>query len=121
MLIALIVIILFIFGYNKYSDYQRFNSETIAYPIDDSIDLDYYDQEVVYNYHQAIEEHNTFIGSQWSMNRIDLRNPEDDNEETQAAVKAFSKTKGKIAFYEAQLKLSKEAKTKGFPMGLSCR
>lgn len=113
LLIALIVIILLIFGYNKYSDYQRFNSETIAYTIDDSIDLDYYDQEVLYNYHQAIEEHNSFIGSQWSINGIDVRNPEDDNEETQAAVKAFSKIKGKIAFYEAPLKLSKKAKDQG--------
>lgn len=112
-IIFLLVIILAIIGYSQYQKYQRFSLKNYEYKTSDSIDLYYHDKDVLYDYYKAIEEVNNYIGSQWSINRIDVRSPEDDDAKTKLAVDTYSKKLAKVKYYEAQLKKSKVLKDKG--------
>ncbi len=112
-IIFLLVIILAIIGYSQYKQYQRFSLKNYEYEISDNIDLDYHDKSSLYKYYEAIEGVNTYIGSQWSLNRIDVRSPEDDDAETKLAVDTYSKKLAKVKYYEAQLEKSKALKNKG--------
>lgn len=112
-IIVLILIILLIFGYNKYADYQRFQTVEARHQPSENIDVDFYDQEVVYNYYEAIEGYNSHIQTQWSANGIDVRNPEQDDEQTLQAVARLSSLKAKITYYQSKLEKSKLAKENG--------
>lgn len=112
-IIFLLVIILAIIGYGQYKQYQRFSLKNYEYKISDNIDLDYHDKSSLYKYYEAIEGVNSYIGSQWSLNRIDVRSPEDDDAETKLAVDTYTRKLAKVKYYEAQLVKSKSLKEKG--------
>ena len=112
-LIAILVVIVLIFAYSEYKEYKRFNPPNSSYTISEAIDLNYFDQSVVYNYNDAIQNLNGYIATQWSANGIDVKNPESDDEETQFAVAEYNKKLAKIKFYEAKLEQSKGLKSKG--------
>jgi len=112
-IIFLLVIILAIIGYSQYKQYERFSFKNYEYEISDKIDLDYHDKSSLYKYYEAIEGVNSYIGSQWSLNRIDVRSPEDDDAETKLAVDTYTKKLAKVKHYEAQLEKSKALKDKG--------
>lgn len=112
-LIAILVVILLIFGYNQYKDYKRFHPEQVNYTTTQTIDLNYHNQDVVYNYYEAIEELNHYILSQWTANAIDVRNPEIDDEAHQYANKQYAKKMAKVKFYEAKLAQSSTYKSNG--------
>ena len=113
-LITILVVIVLIFAYNQYKDYKRFHPNNIDYKINESVDLDYYNQSVVYNYYDAVEALNGFVSMQWSANEIDVKSPEDDDRETQLAVNEYSKKLAKVKYYESKLVQSKTLKEKGF-------
>lgn len=112
-IIFLLVIILVIIGYGQYKQYQRFSLKNYEYKISDNIDLDYHDKNSLYKYYEAIEGVNSYIGSQWSANRIDVRSPKNDDAETKMAVDTYVKKVAKVKYYEAQLVKSKGLKDKG--------
>lgn len=112
-IIFLLVIILGIIGYSQYQKYQRFSLKNYEYKTSDNIDLDYHDKSTLYNYYEAVEGVNNYIGSQWSISRIDVRSPEDDDAKTKLAVDTYSKKLAKVKYYEAQLEKSKLLKDKG--------
>ncbi len=112
-IIFLLVIILAIIGYSQYKQYQRFSLKNYEYEISDNIDLDYHDKSSLYKYYEAIEGVNTYIGSQWSANRIDVRSPKDDDAETKLAVEVYAKKLAKVKYFEAELEKSKQWKDKG--------
>ena len=113
LIIFLLLIIVFIIGYGKYSQYKRYNSPNVDYKTDKKIDLEYHNQELVLNYYKAIEDLNSYVIMQWSTNGIDVRTPEDDNEETKIAVKKYSNKLATIKFYESKLANSISLKNKG--------
>ncbi|ULC59633.1 peptidoglycan-binding protein [Flaviramulus sp. BrNp1-15] len=113
-LITILVVIILIFAYSQYKDYQRFHPNNIDYKINETVDLDYYNQSVVYNYYDAVEALNGFVSMQWSANEIDVKSPEDDDRETQIAVNEYGKKLAKVKYYEAKLEQSKALKNKGF-------
>lgn len=112
-IIFLLVIIVSMLGYNQYQKYQRFHPKYVNYVSQDTMDTNYYDQKVVMNYYEAIEALNGYVISQWSTNRIDVRNPEKDNSVTTFAVNEYQKKLGQVKYYEAILKQSAIYKTKG--------
>lgn len=113
-IIFLLIIILSIIGYGQYKQYQRFSLENYEYKASDNIDLDYHDKGTLYKYYEAVEGVNTFIGSQWSANRIDVRSPEDDDDdETKLAVDTYAKKVAKVKYFEAELEKSKAWKDQG--------
>jgi hypothetical protein len=112
-IIFLLVIILAIIGYGQYKQYQRFSLKNYEYDISDNLDLNYHNKSVLYKYYEAVEGVNTFIGSQWSANRIDVRNPKDDDAETKIAMETYTKKIAKAKYYEAQLIKSKTLKDRG--------
>ncbi len=114
LLIAIIVIIIAIFAYNQYQTYQRFNPKNTDYKVSQNIDLNYHNPEVVFNYNTAIQDLNSYITMQWSANRIDVRNPEDDDAQTVLVVKAYAEKLAKVKFYETILEQSKQLKDKGY-------
>ncbi|MCL7753280.1 peptidoglycan-binding domain-containing protein [Polaribacter sp. Z022] len=113
LIIFLLLIIAFIIGYGKYSQYKRYNSPNVDYKTDKKIDLEYHNQELVLNYYKAIEDLNSYVMMQWSTNGIDVRTPEDDNEETKIAVKKYSNKLATIKYYESKLEKSISLKNKG--------
>ena len=113
-LIAILVLILLIFAYSQYKEYKRFHPNNSDYKANEKADLDYHDQSMVYNYHDAIEALNSFVSMQWSANGIDVKFPENDDRESQSAIREYGKKLAKVKYYEAKLKQSKRLKEEGF-------
>ena len=65
--------------------------------------MNYFDQEVVMDYHQAIADRNAFVMTQWSANGIDVRTPEDDDTETELAVQEYANKMARIQSLEEKL------------------
>ena len=112
-IIFLLIIILALVGYGKYSQYKRYNSPEVNYSTDVKIDETYYNREFLLNYHEAIEDLNSYVMLQWTANDIDVRTPEDDDIETKNAVETYAKKLAKVKFYEQILNTSYNLKQKG--------
>lgn len=112
-LIVILVVILLTFGYNQYSDYKRFHSPGVDYVSDKKIDLNYNDKNFLLNYYKAIEDLNSYVRMQWVTQNIDVRNPEDNDEDTKNAVSGYNKKLGTVKFYEDKLVESSILKSKG--------
>jgi len=110
-IIILLVVIVGIMGYNLYKKYHRFNPPNFEHPISEAVDANHPNKELLLNYYQAVEAVNGFVITQWSANEIDVRNPEDDNAQTVAAVLEYSKKLGYVKYYESQLLKPREEKT----------
>ena len=102
LIIAAIVIIVLVFGYNKYADYQRFSLENYEYKaLEVSSEVN---QETLMLYHNKVAQRDGYVITQWSAHNIDVRNPEDDDAQTLAARAVYDKYMGDISFLESQLK-----------------
>jgi hypothetical protein len=112
-IIFLLIIILLIIGFSKYSQYKRYNAPEVNYTTENKIDLNYYNQEVVFNYNEAVESLNNFVMLQWTANEIDVRTPEDDDVETKNALAIYSNKMAKVKYYENLLSQSLSLKEKG--------
>ena len=109
LLIAIIVIILAIFGYNTYADYQRFSLENYKYEAVAIADVKDADQTKLMLYHNKIAQLNGHVITQWSANHIDVRNPEDDDQATLAARATYDRLLGEVTYIEQQLKAATPA------------
>jgi len=112
-LITILIVILLLFGYNKYVDYKRHHPQTTDYIASRAIDTDPYNKKLLYNYYEAIETLNNHVTLSWSANGIDVQTPKKDNAESKDAVSLYGALLAKTKFYETQLIQSKEAKAKG--------
>ena len=112
-LIVILVVILLIFGYNQYSNYKRFHSPGVDYTSNKKIDLNYHDKNFLLNYYQAIEDLNSYVRVQWVTQDVDVRSPEDDDEDTKNAVLGYNKKLGVVKFYEDKLVESAVLKNQG--------
>lgn len=113
LIILLLLIIAFIIGFGKYQQYKRYNSPKVDYKTEKKLDLEYYNQELVLNYHKAIEDLNSFVMMQWTVNDIDVRTPEYDDEETKIAVAKYVDKLAIIKYYEVKLEKSASLKQSG--------
>lgn len=113
-LILILIVIVLIFGYNCYSDYQRFHSPGSDYVSQRKIDLNYHDQTVLLNYYQTIANLNSFVRLAWSNNNVDVRNPENDDDDTKALVNEYNQKLGAVKLYEDRLIASAKMKSKGW-------
>ena len=112
-LIVILVVILLIFGYNQYSNYKRFHSPGVDYVSDKKIDLNYHDKSFLLNYYQAIEDLNSYVRMQWVTQGVDVRNPENDDDDTKNALLGYNKKLGTVKFYEDKLIESAKLKNQG--------
>lgn len=112
-IITLLVVIFLIFGYNLYRDYKRFHSPGSDYVSNQKIDLKYYDSSALQNYYQAIEDANSYVKMAWANDDVDVRNPEDDDDNTKAAVSGYNKKLGIVKLYEEKLVQSAKMKSEG--------
>lgn len=113
LIILILLIIAFIIGYGKYNQYKRYNSPEVNYKTDKKIDLEYHNQEMLISYYNAIENLNSFVMMQWTVNGIDVRTPEDDDEQTKLVVGKYSKKLANIKYFESKLEKSSLLKEKG--------
>lgn len=102
-LIVILIVILLIFGYNQYSNYKRFHSPGVDYVSNKKIDLNYHDKNFLLNYYQAIEDLNSYVRLQWVQQDIDVRNPENNDEDTKYSVLGYTRKLGTVKFYEDKL------------------
>jgi hypothetical protein len=112
-IITLLVVLLLILGFNLYSEYKRFHSPGSDYVSTQKIDLNYYDSTTLQNYYQAIEEVNAYVRTAWANDDVDVRNPEDDDEDTKAVVSGYTKKLGIVKLYEEKLVQSAKMKSEG--------
>lgn len=112
-LLFILAVIVLIFAYSEYKDYQRFHPDNANIKIAKGFDVNYHDQETVFNYYNAVEAANNYIQMQWSVNEIDVRSPENDDEETKLAVAEYGKKVAKVNYYKAILQQSEELKSQG--------
>jgi len=109
-----LLIIIFIFSYNKYQDYQRFNGPQTNYEANKDIDINYHNQAILFNYQNAISSLNGFVNTQWSSHKIDVINPEKENKKTLYAVDIYTQKLAQVKHLESILKQSADLKKKGF-------
>lgn len=102
-IIFLLVIILAVMGYNYYKKYQRFNPPNYEYVAAEAIDNNHPHKALLLDYQEAIALLDGYVITQWSANGIDVRNPSDDDQETEAAVLEYTKKLANVKFYESQL------------------
>lgn len=112
-LIAIVVIIILIFAYGQYKEHQRFHPKNANLKVSKTIDVNYYNKETLYNYYEALEAANNYMQMQWSANKIDVRSPEDDNEETNIVITEYGKKIAKLNFYKTKLEQSFKLKKEG--------
>lgn len=112
-IITLLIIIFLLLGYNLYSDYKRFHSPESDYVSTQKIDLHYYDSTTLQNYYQAIEDANGYVKMAWTNDDVDVRNPEDDDDDTKAVVSGYTKKLGIVKLYEEKLVQSAKMKSEG--------
>ncbi len=112
-IIFLLLIIVILIGYGKYNQYKRYNSPKVNYTSSKTVDLEYYNQDIVLKYYESVEELNSYVMLQWSANNIDVRTPEDDDNKTKIAVKTYAKKLAVLKYYEDILSKSSELKSKG--------
>jgi hypothetical protein len=113
LIILLLLIIAFLIGYGKYKQHKRYNSPNVDYKTDKKLDFEYHNQELVINYHKAVEDLNSFIMLQWTANDIDVRTPEEENLETKLALKKYANKLATIKYFETKLEKSAALKEKG--------
>ena len=99
--------------YGQYKQYKRFSLENYEYKAAKGIDRTYHDKSFLLDYYEAIEDLNGCVITQWSSNGIDVRVPADDDEETKAATKKYTKKLAKVKYYEDLLLQSSKLKSKG--------
>ena len=112
-IIALLAIILLILGYNLYSDYKRFHSPGTDYVSNQKIDKNYYDKITIQNYYQAIEDVNGYVRMAWANDDVDVRNPEDNDDDTKTIVAGYTQKLGVVKMYEDRLIQSAKMKSEG--------
>lgn len=113
LIIFLLIIIVGLIGYGKYSQYKRYNSPEINYKTDHKLDKEYHNQELVLNYYEAIENLDSYTMLQWTANDIDVRTPKEDDIETKSAVESYAKKLAKVKYYESILENSLKLKNNG--------
>lgn len=112
-IIALLIVILLILGFNLYSNYKRFHSPESDYVSTQKVDLNYYDSTTLQNYYQAIEEVNAYVRTAWTNDDVDVRNPDDNDDDTKAVVSGYTKKLGIVKLYEEKLVQSTKMKSEG--------
>lgn len=112
-IIFLLVIIAFLIAFGQYKQYKRFNLSEYQYTANENVDLNYHDRSFLLDYYQAIENLNGYVIMQWSTEGMDVRNPEDDDEEDLAAALVYNDKLGTVKFYEDQLIKSTNLKKEG--------
>ena len=113
LLIIIAVIIIAIFAYSEYKEYQRFHPKSAHITKSRKIDVNYHNQETVYNYYDAIEQANSYMTVQWSANEIDVRTPEKNDKTHQLATKIYAEKLSRITYYETILEQSEQLKKEG--------
>ena len=101
-IIFLLLIIVVIIGYNTFKKHKRFSLENYEYKIPD-LDTSEADKETLLDYYRAVERVNGYVISQWSTEGIDVRNPEDDDETTRAAVTRYRELLADVGYFEKLL------------------
>jgi hypothetical protein len=102
-IIFFLILIFAIIGYGQYSKYKRFSLVEYEYKVPEGIDVNSSDKALLLDYYEAIETVNGYIITQWSSNRIDVRNPANDDDDELASVSEYRKKLANVKFYEAQL------------------
>ncbi len=108
-IIFLLLVIIGILGYNFYEKWQRFHPPNYHYKAEQVVDANHSNKDLLMNYYQAVEALNGYVITQWGANEIDVRNPEDDDAQTVAAVSEYNKKLGAVKYYESQLLNTKVA------------
>lgn len=112
-IIVLLIAILGLIGYNTYKKHKRFSLSEYEYKIPDGLNLANADKAVALNYLNAVEAVNGYVITQWSANKIDVRNPKNDKAVTLAAVDVYRAKLANVAYFENLLKQpNKKAKFK---------
>ncbi|NQX76721.1 peptidoglycan-binding domain-containing protein [Gilvibacter sp.] len=112
-IIFLLLIIVGIMGYNAYSKYKRFNPPGSEYQASKPIDLNYFDPNVVEDYHHAVARLNGYAVQMWSFHGIDVRAPKKDNAATKEALVKYEELMATLKAFEAKLEESASLKEQG--------
>lgn len=114
LLIIVVIIALPLIAFFQYQNYRRFHPPVqYDHVISDSVDVNYYDQELVDEYFTKAIEIGSFARIKWHNEGIDVRFP---NQEDQAAVNAaryWNELVARVALLERQLIFSSLLKAQG--------
>ncbi len=111
--LVILIITLPLIGFFQYKNYRRFHPPVdYDYLIADEIDVNYHDQELVDEYYRKAIEIGSFARLNWSNNAIDVRFPDEGNQEAINASKYYNQLISRTKYLEdvlvASAKLKKE-------------
>ena len=102
-IIFLLIVILGLIAWGQYKKYKRFSLKEYQYEVPSEISSTDENSDLLLDYFEAVEALNGHVITQWSANDIDVRNPDDDDGTTMAAVTEYNRRMASVKFYENQL------------------
>ncbi len=102
------LLILGLYAFNTYSKYQRFSLKNYSYKQAKLPNTT--NPQLLQQYHSAIQNVNGFIASQWSLHKIDVRSPKNDDATTLAAVSEYSSKLSYVKYLEELIQQEQEQK-----------
>ena len=110
----IIIISLPLLIFFQYRSYMRFNPpNSFGFIPSDGIDTDYHNPALLKTYYQLVYEIPAFARSQWSNNGVDVRYPEDNPDEREAAA-YYNQQLAMVNLIEDKLQKSYNLKQQGF-------
>lgn len=113
-IIVLLIIIVGFLAYDFYKDWRRLHPDNANYEASEKIDITYHDDSVLFSYYEAIEDLNSYVQYEWSVNDVDVINPSDDDIETQRAIKKYASKRALVKYLENKLENSAHLKSEGW-------
>lgn len=102
-IIFLLIVILGFVVWGQYKKYQRFSLEGYEYEVPGTVASMQDNKALLLDYYEAVEDVNGHVITEWSANGIDVRNPNDDDAVTTAAVNTYHEKLANVKYYEALL------------------
>lgn len=110
-----IIITLPLIAFFQYRQYRRFHPpKDYSYPLNDSVDTNYYNPEEILKYYQAAEESGTFARYCWAEHGLDVKFSNPNTDEEKSLVRQYQQKLAWARFLEAKLVKSSRLKSQGF-------
>ena len=111
----IIILALPIIVFFQYKSYTRFNPPfNLTLTPSDSLDATYYDPLVLQEYHELLHKIPAFARSKWANEGIDVRFPDNGDEESIEAAAHYNQLLSGLKLLETKLKSSFKLKQQGF-------
>lgn len=114
LLLIIVIVTLPLIAFFQYQKYKKFNPPVAyVYAISDDVDINYHDQELVDEYFAKAVEFGSFARLKWRNEGIDVRFPDENDQEAINASKYWNRLAARLELLERKLESSQKLKAQG--------